>query len=130
MRSSDWSSDVCSSDLVDAVWYRRAIHPVGLDDVPEEFRRFAVQELRYLLEGLLPETGGTRWVNPIGATERAERKVRQLALAPRYGLQIPAKIISSDPRELQAFAKPHRPEARCVGKEGVSRCRSRGSPYR
>src|SRR3546814_5443730 len=84
---------------VDAVWYRRAIHPVGLDDVPEEFRRFAVQELRYLLEGLLPETGGTRWVNPIGATERAERKVRQLALAPRYGLQIPATIISSDPRE-------------------------------
>lgn len=92
---------------VDAVWYRRAIHPVGLDDVPEEFRRFAGQELRYLLEGLLPETGGARWVNPIGATERAERKVRQLTLAPHYGLQIPATIISSDPRELQAFAKQH-----------------------
>lgn len=92
---------------VDAVWYRRAIHPVGLDDVPAEFRRFAGQELRYLLEGLLPETGNVRWVNPIGATERAERKVRQLALAPLCGLQIPPTVISSDPSELLAFAKRH-----------------------
>src|SRR3546814_18957983 len=40
---------------VDAVWYRRAIHPVGLEDVPEEFGSFAVQALRYPLEGLLHE---------------------------------------------------------------------------
>lgn len=93
--------------IVDAVWYRRAIHPVGLEAVPAEFRRFAEQELRYLLEGLLPETGSVRWVNPIGATERAERKIRQLALAPHHGLQIPPTIISSDPNELLAFAKQH-----------------------
>jgi glutathione synthase/RimK-type ligase-like ATP-grasp enzyme len=92
---------------VDAVWYRRAIHPVGLDDVPAEFRRFAGQELRYLLEGLLPESGNIKWVNPLGATERAERKVRQLALAPLYNLPIPPTIVSNNPSELLAFAKRH-----------------------
>src|SRR3546814_19069500 len=66
---------------VDAVWYRRAIHPVGLADVPEEFSRFAVQALRYLLEGLLPATGGPRWATPLGPKDRPEPKHRQPALA-------------------------------------------------
>lgn len=93
---------------VGAVWYRRAIYPVGLEGIADDFKRFAAQELRHLLEGLLPETDDVIWVNPIGATERAERKVRQLVLAPLYGLQIPPTIISGDSNELRAFAKHHR----------------------
>lgn len=104
---------------VDAVWYRRAIHPVGLENVPEEFRRFAGQELRYLLEGLLPETGSVRWVNPIGATERAERKVRQLA---------PHRITAfrSRPRSSAATLESCSPSRSSMDASSASRSRRAG----
>src|SRR3546814_2593737 len=60
MRISDWSSDVCSSDLGDAVWIRkmldryqevaagsgaRLIFTCGFDSVPSDLGVFFLQEL-------------------------------------------------------------------------------------
>lgn len=89
---------------VTAVWYRRAVYPTALSAVAADFRRFAASELRHLVEGLLPSGGDVKWVNGALATERAERKLLQLKLAPRCGLRIPKTIVSSDPRELAQFS--------------------------
>lgn len=88
---------------VRSVWYRRALRPGSLESVSPPFRPFAAAELRHLFEGLLNER--TRWVNPLFATEAAERKLFQLRVAPACGLKVPATLISTDVAELEAFAK-------------------------
>src|SRR3546814_12097191 len=83
MRISDWSSDVCSSDLGDVA--------VGTDEWKGRVRRPAVQEHRH------------------------DRQ--RLAGAPEHDACV--KIGDDEARS----------EERRVGKECVSTCRSRWSPY-
>src|SRR3546814_16284947 len=85
MRISDWSSDVCSSDLVPGLTERR-------EDIPELVRYF-VQAIS-VASGLAP------------------RRIGEDAMA-----------------VLQSHDWPGRSEERRVGKECVSTCRSRWSPY-
>src|SRR3546814_19899606 len=99
MRISDWSSDVCSSDLVG-----RCLH-----------RMVAVEEFRNVEIGADILDHHVRRVAPtadrdvaIGQREARERDV----------------IGAFDDREAGA-----RSEERRVGKECVSTCRSRWSPY-
>src|SRR3546814_13143299 len=88
MRISDWSSDVCSSDLFETVDLR---HP----DVEQDAARLelteAFQKISPATEGAGAELGGAKY--------EADR---------------PADV---------------RSEERSVGKECVSTCRSRWSPY-
>src|SRR3546814_6489317 len=84
MRISDWSSDVCSSDLP-------------------------------FLPGLQDEVG-------IGG-ERA----REAARVPR--VQGPAQIVQEIEHRVPLLRRDDRSEERRVGKECVSKCRSRWSPY-
>src|SRR3546814_14118411 len=119
MRISDWSSDVCSSDLPDQVTIGsaddyaaklRACHVV-LD--PAERRRIIAEKAEALAsaaglelvpdEGLLAENAGlTEWPVPL--------------------------LGSFDPASLEV--PPERSEERRVGKECVSTCRSRWSTCR
>src|SRR3546814_19734259 len=97
MRISDWSSDVCSSDLIDHEIARRLVRQRGLRD-----------EIRILA----------------GCRREVER-VDQIGV--RQILQARTRTIFE-----QAAAdgqRPRRSEERRVGKEGVSTCRSRWSPY-
>src|SRR3546814_5415925 len=94
MRISDWSSDVCSSDL----WHHE--------------RRGAVAD-RY------HEQAGGRRLGPVQG-----RQVRQPA-RPCRGQQ----TVGTDPACRDGPDRRRRSEERRVGKECVSTCRSRWSPY-
>src|SRR3546814_13489414 len=97
MRISDWSSDVCSSDLKNKVTDVRPNPPV-LDSLGAIFLRLN----RSATKGLLADT------------------------APR------SKVILSETYTMGRWgvtATATRSEERRVGKECVSTCRSRWSPY-
>src|SRR3546814_14704566 len=99
MRISDWSSDVCSSDLSGRRHVTRRAHT--------SFWRARSKTLR--------PPGGSgvkgRWRNEIGL--RADRRIRAEGCCSR------GKVGGSSARS----------EERRVGKECVSTCRSRWSPY-
>src|SRR3546814_13621432 len=100
MRISDWSSDVCSSDLADAVAEMRA-HRVG-----DLF-------------------GGDEQVGGRIGVEQGEGE-------PDRGVAdiLPADIESPGDRiERGHHRRVERSDERRVGKECVSTCRSRWSPY-
>src|SRR3546814_13957345 len=96
MRISDWSSDVCSSDL---------------------------ETLRVEIDALLRRLG----VTTVYVThDQAEA----MSLADRIIVMDHGKIAQAGtPREIYARPATRRSEERRVGKECVSTCRSRWSPY-
>src|SRR3546814_19170903 len=98
MRISDWSSDVCSSDLRRDLWRQSGSHPdpcrgKGADQAPDD--------------RLLHELG------------RHGRRRRQAAAHAAQGRDARCRHRTAAPRS----------EERRVGKECVSTCRSRWSPY-
>src|SRR3546814_19941827 len=97
MRISDWSSDVCSSDLTSS----RNTHLTGDMGRLHAFRR----QLSYLL-GIYP-------------------CLTTLVYAPRLRSLYPFSL----PFTAKVRLKFCRSEERRVGKECVSTCRSRWSPY-
>src|SRR3546814_2272843 len=100
MRISDWSSDVCSSDLFELD--TRAMAAFGR----------ATRANTYV-EGYL------RW----------NEYARQLAdFHSRYDLFLTPSL-AMPPARVGEIRTPDRPEERRVGKECVSQCRSRWSPY-
>src|SRR3546814_14377939 len=92
MRSSDWSSDVCSSDLEGLHLGHELVHADPLGKRGVDVHRLAGDAAALFL--ILDEMEGPHIVQPVG--------------------------------ELH---KQHRSEERRVGKECVSTCRSRWSPY-
>src|SRR3546814_11550656 len=100
MRISDWSSDVCSSDLIRR-HPRQYLRPAGSDGRKRRRRdRAAARTCR-------DRTGSTQ----------ADGKPRRLRLLPARSRVLPQKDKRGD-----------RSEERRVGKECVSTCRSRRSP--
>src|SRR3546814_19400968 len=96
MRISDWSSDVCSSDL-------SVSHPDALIVIMmSQFARASTRLGRRLFPSREIYFPGKRWGFSAGV---------------RLGVQA------------MYLPAPARSEERRVGKEGVSTCRSRGSPY-
>ena len=93
-------------ESVGSVWYRRSLHPRAPATIHPAFRAFAAAEIRHLFEGLICDPA-VRWVNPIAATEVAERKVYQLQLAEHHGLHIPATLVSADLKMLENFVNAH-----------------------
>src|SRR3546814_20883889 len=108
MRISDWSSDLCSSDL-----FLLAISQSAADE--------AVQLLRYPLER----------VSNIGAAVDAEfGQATPLDLMERFGITRPYMLyVSAFEIRKNHAGLNRRSEERRVGKEGVSTCRYRWSPY-
>lgn len=88
---------------VEAVWYRRAIHPGPIATLSPSERAFVVGELRHLVMGLVLNPDVT-WVNPIDKVSVAEHKIYQLQIAQKLGLRVPRTLVSRDPVELRNFA--------------------------
>src|SRR3546814_14818155 len=103
MRISDWSSDVCSSDLVAAAVRARMLGLVG----------------RHALVAPAPFTVVQQYPARIGID----------AVTPAPFVETGAEAGFGQVRARQAGAGHHRPEERRVGKECVSTCRSRWSPF-
>src|SRR3546814_20227552 len=106
MRISDWSSDVCSSDLphADRPGRRRHVERQALLDLAEQIEGIAALAVELVHEG-------------------DDRHVAQAAhLEELQGLRLDAL------GGVEHHARG-RSEERRVGKEGVSKCRSRWSPY-
>src|SRR3546814_13877497 len=104
MRISDWSSDVCSSDLLIKAYARHIAK--GMEQGHGQLMTFAAQILT-----LYPEM----FPGPLG---------QSLA-----GRALMDGKWSCDPIQIRDFAADKRSEERRVGKECVSTCRSRGSRY-
>src|SRR3546814_9644439 len=125
MRISDWSSDVCSSDLLE--------HGLALT----RGERFAEKVDRLLL--VRPKLDHAR---PPRITSKGVRSSscalpspltnsllpdRTPSPPPRCKSFVPTFVLRSYPR--RSFRMDTRSEERRVGKECVSTCRSRWSPY-
>src|SRR3546814_14494360 len=115
MRISDWSSDVCSSDL--------AVHTDATDSVEEED---AVCLLQALLGDMLPGVGRARVLADMDAWGYTFRLGSAAAYFERDADAAWAWLVE---RGLVAADRTLRSEERRVGKECVSTCRSRWSPY-
>src|SRR3546814_20523996 len=107
MRISDWSSDVCSSDLIDRVDHEAALHRTG--------RAIArIDALDFARDQPVADI-----VQPRAAIFGIDRRAEQPERAHlRHDLTIEAFV-----------EKRRRTEERRVGKECVSTCRSRGWPH-
>src|SRR3546814_12681003 len=104
MRSSDWSSDVCSSDLLTPDIPVVAEESAAAGDVPDV-------------------SGGRFWlVDPLDGTKEFIHK--------RGDFTVNIGLIDAGRPVLGVVHTPvDRSEERRVGKECVSTCRSRWSPY-
>src|SRR3546814_12684717 len=105
MRISDWSSDVCSSDLS---WWLALDARGCLDRRRRQLRRAS----RLGLRRGIPH----RWGSPS-------------LMAGSAVTQAGADVAHMLGRRAERDAVDHRSEERLVGKECVSTCRSRLSPY-
>src|SRR3546814_14885723 len=104
MRISDWSSDVCSSDLVGNFRFNTKSYAL--------FTR-----LNYRVNDLIGITLGGRYTKEDKTLVGSQRDLNMLLTK----LGTPA-FLFPDPTDLRS-------EERRVGKECVSQCRSRWSPY-
>src|SRR3546814_16122795 len=128
MRMSDWSSDVCSSDLL-----RRADRGVvaledGTDDAPQPQRRrqcVAAEAVEHQI-GHIGVAGADRQI--VG--DAVDRK-GAVALVELQALGVlPAHLgVRTLVRIVRQALEIERSEERRVGKMCVSPCRSRWSPY-
>src|SRR3546814_16631260 len=114
MRISDWSSDVCSSDL---------------DDLGNLGRHIGIEE-RVLHQRLFPT------IVPARIEHLAGRPRQAGPLTPLAAIKLPSARLWSksaplfeEERHALFSARVARSEERRVGKECVSTCRSRWSPY-
>src|SRR3546814_14807447 len=113
MRISDWSSDVCSSDLL-AVLHQHAVQKGG--DVGGTFERAVGGEMRAFEDDViaLPRTGRTRGVHQrrLPAIDGADRPVG-----------IGRVLIAVEVLDFVALHAP-RSERTLVGKVFCSKCRT------
>src|SRR3546814_15630247 len=116
MRISDWSSDVCSSDLVPEF-----SHGNRYNHEPKRPRKLLLNQREIAkLHGAVARQGMTLVPLSIYFNSRGRAKV-ELALA--KGKKLHDKRESEKERDW----KRERSEEQRVGKEGVGKCESRGS---
>src|SRR3546814_13021837 len=135
MRISDWSSDVCSSDLLEDVSLPLS---TALDDIPAlaltPDQAGSLRQGRVLVgiaahDGQHLATEGEMPVALVEVLNREVRVVRGFNLTP----DVEGKGMSITQERKDALVKEHgraqgRTEGRSVGKGWVSTCRSRGGP--
>src|SRR3546814_1379906 len=107
VRISDWSSDVCSSDLV-RLRHRR------FDDIPNRLASGAVEHVSHRLFGQLHHDFSA---------------IRQICENRRGGIVPVPDIVMNQLKMPAPLTRAVGSEERRVGKECVSTCRSRWSPY-
>src|SRR3546814_15154949 len=108
MRISDWSSDVCSSDLAE-------VFNPATGEVEKRVPLASAAELDAAV-------ANAREAQPAWAAVNPQRRARVLMKF--------VELLHRDMDKLaEALSREHRSEERRVGKECVSTCRSRWSPY-
>src|SRR3546814_15973066 len=112
MRISDWSSDVCSSDLVRRLAHLGVAHVDGLTGVDVEEHHLGA--LVFLLQAALEHVVHGE-VGRLGIVHEDEGQLEN------YGAR-------EDARGIAVAGPDDRSEERRVGKESVSTCRSWWSP--
>src|SRR3546814_18326796 len=122
MRISDWSSDVCSSDLL--VLASEETYPgvaLGIVHQIQEFSRYTNSDFVGVVRGAGNSRGEVRNdpANPVGDAERLGREIFSRSYSD-YRLETP--------RSPPVWPET-RSEERRVGKECVRPCRSRWSQY-
>ncbi|WP_437658352.1 MvdC family ATP-grasp ribosomal peptide maturase [Sorangium sp. So ce1182] len=90
-------------DEISAVWLRRLWAPSLGEGIPEEYRAACVRESMTTLTGWLRGLPARRWINEPAAEERAQDKLRQLAVAASVGLRVPETLVTNDAAEVRAF---------------------------
>src|SRR3546814_10690201 len=120
MRISDWSSDVCSSDLMQKLIQRvrplgGAVHLIGMVSAGSDA---GSQHHLAVLAAMLSHEGLQVWVH--GVMDGIDAR-------PQEGIICLSEFI--DDIAGAEHANIGRSEERRVGKECVSTCRSRWSPY-
>ena len=83
---------------VNTIWWRRGRPPAAGEDLDEISREFVRQEWRHFIAGLEAVTTRSRWVNPLAANTRADRKSFGLAAAAELGLRIRGPRSPTTPR--------------------------------
>src|SRR3546814_16681165 len=121
MRISDWSSDVCSSDLPALALRARGGWLMNLD----EFR--ALTPWSFFLPMLLAVTLGVLIANALGAAlfggdDAAEPPGGAVEAAAAENDEAPAAAAANSAQATTAANQP-RPEERSVGKQWVRTCR-------
>ncbi|MGV9263855.1 ATP-grasp ribosomal peptide maturase [Kitasatospora sp. NPDC003701] len=84
-------------------FYHRRPNPYT-PETDHQADRFAAQENRRGLNGVLGALPGCLYLSHPQAVARAEYKPAQLAVASRLGLRVPATLITNDPAEARLFA--------------------------
>ena len=84
-----------------SVWVRRPGVPAARAAQPSAW---LTEEAAQALYGML-RSSGVRWMNDPDAARRARHKPWQLRLAQRYGLPVPATLITTFPRAAREFAE-------------------------
>src|SRR3546814_18613879 len=134
MRISDWSSDVCSSDL------NQSFCPIssllsGKDAISRICGRGAqffldADELVVLCQPVRPGERAGLDLSAVGGDGKiGNGRILRLARPLRHHRRIPRAMRRLDRLQRLAERPDLRSEARRVGKECVSTCRSRWSPY-
>src|SRR3546814_13108896 len=108
MRISDWSSDVCSSDLGEFTQFDE--QPLASASVAQTYSASLLDGADVIIKVRRP-----------GTAARMEADVRLLTRL--------AAVAEDRSPEIARYRPVERSEERRVGKECVSTCRSRWSPY-
>lgn len=98
------SNDIFELDSVKTIFFRR---------IPSKFENFENNadapylnnERKHFLEGVFLSLSQAKWINPMFATQIAERKILQLRLAKQFGLIVPKTIITNNPIKADEFLK-------------------------
>jgi ATP-grasp ribosomal peptide maturase len=94
---------------VRSVYWRRPT-PYAADlAMPEQTGRWATEEARAGLGGVLATLPGAHYVNHPWRNRDAENKPAQLATAARCGLHVPPTLMTNDPGQARTFAAAHGP---------------------
>ncbi|WP_019061657.1 ATP-grasp ribosomal peptide maturase [Streptomyces prunicolor] len=96
-------------DGVRSVYWRRPTPYTADLAMSEQTARWAVEEARYGLGGILASLPGAHYVNHPWRNRDAEYKPAQLAAAARCGLTVPPTLITNDPDQARAFTAEHGP---------------------
>lgn len=89
-------------DDLHAIWYRRALYT--RPDLPADVAAVVQREARTFVQGLI-ERFRPYVLQPRSLTTAADLKPRQLSVARRNGLDIPATVVSTDARVLREHAR-------------------------
>lgn len=97
---------VIEVEEADALWVRRGgVGAAAVAALEPSMRAVTLEEANRTFQGMLHVAPGFV-LDPLDAV-RAASKLRQLALAPRVGLEAPATFVGSDPEQARAFVAAH-----------------------